>query len=118
MYKDLKVYQRSYKLALSLYRYTNTLPAEERYGLISQIRRASMSIPLNLAEGYGKHDSKFETNRYIRISKGSCNELEVLLDFCKDFGFMNEKSYYKYQNEISEIGKMLHGLGKSLRKKD
>ena len=118
MYKDLKVYQRSYKLSLSLYRYTDTLTKEERFGIISQIRRAALSIPLNLAEGYGKCDSKYETNRYIRISKGSCNELEVLIDFCKDFGYMDEKSHHKYQNEISEIGKMLHGLGKSLKKKD
>ena len=118
MYKDLKVYQKSYRLAISLYRYTGTLPAEERYGLTSQIRRASMSIPLNIAEGFGKCDSNLETNRFLKISKGSCNELEVLIDFCKDFGYMDEKSHHKYQNEISEIGKMLHGLGKSLKKKD
>ena len=117
MYKDLKVYKRAYQLSLSLYRYCNTLPKEERYGLISQIKRASMSIPLNIAEGYGKGSSSSETNRYIQIARGSCSEIEVLISFCKDLSYMDEKSYERYNNEITEIGKMLYGLSKSIEEK-
>ena len=79
MYKDLKVYERSYRLAVSIYRYAKTMPEEERYGLTSQLKRAATSIPLNIAEGYGKGDSKLEVKRYLKMAKGSCNEMEVLI---------------------------------------
>ena len=83
MYRDLKVYQRSYKMAISIYKFAETMPSEEKYGLTSQIKRAATSIPLNIAEGYGKDDSKPERKRYLKMAKGSCSEMEVLLDLCK-----------------------------------
>ena len=61
LYKDLIVYQKSYKLALSLYKFTNELPKQEKYILADQISRAAISIPLNIAEGYGKGDTSKET---------------------------------------------------------
>ena len=114
MYKDLKVYQRSYKLAISLYKFAITMPKDERYGLTSQIKRAATSIPLNIAEGYGKHDTKPEIKRFLKMAKGSCNELEILMDMCKDLDFMNEEVHRRYVDEIHEIGAMLYGLLKSL----
>ena len=114
MYKDLKVYGRSYKLAVSLYKFSGTMPKEETYGLTSQIKRAATSIPLNIAEGYGKGDTKAELKRYLKMAKGSCNEMEVLLDLCKDLGFMQEYAHAKYVQEVQEIGAMLYGLMGSL----
>ena len=70
-YKDLKVYQKSYKLALRMYReVAKTLPAEERYGLTSQIKRAATSIPLNIAEGYAKIGGAKETVRFLQMARG------------------------------------------------
>ena len=114
LYKDLKVYQRSYKLAISLYKFAGTMPKEERYGLTSQIKRAATSIPLNIAEGYGKHDTNAEIKRYLRMAKGSCNELDILIEMCKDLNFIEKSACEKYVNEIQEIGAMLYGLMKSL----
>ncbi len=109
-YKDLKVYERSYTAALELYRKTKTLPEEERFGLTSQIRRAATSIPLNIAEGYGKKQSTAEFRRYLLMSLGSCNEMQVLLDLCRDLVYMDEEEHGRYYREYGEIGKMLYGM--------
>ena len=114
-YRKLGVFVKSYELSISLYRYTKHLPKEERYGLVSQIRRASTSIPLNIAEGYGKDDTKRETVRYLRMAKGSCAELSVLLDMCNDLNLMEDVAHCKYMKCIEEISKMLYGLIKSFQ---
>ena len=113
-YKELKVYQRSYKLSISIYKYAATMPENERYGLMSQIKRAATSIPLNIAEGYGKDDSKAELKRFLKMAKGSCAELEVLMDICKDVGYMEQSVHVKYVDEITQISKMLYQLVKSI----
>ena len=87
-YRDLKVYGRSYGMAVRMYEMTRRLPEEERFGLTSQIRRAATSIPMNIAEGYGKRQSAAEFKRYLQMSIGSCNEMQVLLDLCKDLGYI------------------------------
>ena len=115
LYKELEVYKRSYRLSISLFNYARTLPEEEKYGLSSQIKRASLSIPLNIAEGYGKDDSKPELKRYLKMAKGSCAELEVLTDICKDVGFMQNEAHEKYVSEIEQISKMLYGLIQSVK---
>ena len=115
LYKELLVYKKSYNLVISLYKYTNELPESERYGLTSQIKRAAFSIPTNIAEGYGKEDTKQETNRYLRMSKGSCSELSVLIDICRDVGYMKMEHHEIYSKEIEEISKMLYGIIESLK---
>ena len=115
LYEKLEVYQRSYKMTVSLYKYTETLPKEERYAMASQIRRAIMSIPLNIAEGYGKEDSSQEIKRFLKMAKGSCSEVNVLLDLCKDIGYMEEKAYKRYKEEIEVIAKMLYKLVQSIK---
>ena len=84
------------------------MPAEEKYGLISQIKRASTSIPLNIAEGYGKKSSVNEFKRFLLMALGSCNEMNVLLDLNKDLGYMCLDEYNLYVNEYQTIGKMLN----------
>ena len=106
-YKKLEIYQRSYKLALQIHEITKNFPETERYDLTSQIRRASKSIPTNIAEGYGRQ-SKDEFKRFLRISLGSCNETQVHLEFCKDLGYINKDIYEKLSRENNEIGRMIN----------
>ncbi len=106
-FRDLKVYERSYKAAISVYRMTSVLPKDELYGLTSQIKRAATSIPLNIAEGYGKRENANEFKRFLLMAIGSCDEMKVLIDICKDLGFISEDVHGKYEQEYDEIGKML-----------
>ena len=109
-HESLEVYRKSYELALSLYKFSTTLPADEKYGLTSQIKRASLSVPLNIAEGYGKQSSKAEFNRFLSMAKGSCSEVHVLLDFLKDLGYLEDEHCEKYKERYVEVEKMLYSL--------
>ena len=106
-YKDMEIYKRSYKLALELHKVTIDFPEKERYDLVGQIRRCSKSIPTNIAEGYGRK-SKEDFKRFLKISLGSCNELQVHFDFSKDLGYMTEEVYKRLSKENEEIGKMIY----------
>ena len=107
-FKNLKIYEKSYKAAKAIYlSISSKFPEEERYGLKSQINRASMSIPLNIAEGYSKGDSTREMLRFMYMARGSVSEVLVLLDFAKDFAFITEKEHESATKEYSEIGRML-----------
>jgi four helix bundle protein len=74
-YKDLEVYQESYQLALLLHQMTQKYPKFEKYEMGSQTRRAAVSIPVNIAEGYGKRESQLDFKRFLRMSLVSCNEV-------------------------------------------
>ena len=113
-YEDLKVYEKSYKSALSIYRMTERFPKEEIYGLTSQIRRAATSIPLNIAEGYAKKESQVEFKRYLMIALGSSDEMQVLLDFVKDLGYIDLETQQKAREVYKEIAKMLNKMVKSI----
>ena len=113
-YEDLKVYERSYKAALGIYRMTERFPNEEQYGMTSQIRRAATSIPLNIAEGYAKRENQAEFKRFIGMALGSSDETQVLLQFAKDLGYITEDIYGKSAKEYKEISKMLSGLKQSI----
>jgi four helix bundle protein len=114
-YKDLIVYQKSYRLALEIYRTTKNYPKEEIYGLISQMRRSSVSIPCNIAEGYRRGHRK-EYIQFLHMAYGSCSELETLLSLSNDLDYI-EKDYfgeiYQFQEEVSRL---LKGLILSLSK--
>ena len=108
-YKDLEVYQESYKLAIELYKEVNILP-NEAFELIKQTKRSAMSIPLNIAEGYGKKESVPEFKRYLRMAIGSANEIEVLLEMLKDLGYFAEETYTNYIEAYTVLGKRLNVL--------
>jgi four helix bundle protein len=115
-YKDLKVWQKSYKLCLEIYRITAKFPKEEIYGLISQIRRSAVSIPSNIAEGYGRKT----TTDYIRmlyISYGSVCELETQILLAGDLGLIEQGELGRLKENIAEIERMLKALTKSLENK-
>ena len=107
-FRELKVYQRSYKAAIEMYRVVRkSFPKDEMFGLSSQIKRASTSIPLNIAEGYGKRESSNEMKRFLLMAIGSCDEMRVLIDMSRDLGFIDESIHSVYEKEYDEIGKML-----------
>ena len=106
-YRDLQVYERSYRAALGMYQVARKMPKDELFGLSSQVKRAATSIPLNIAEGYGKRESGAEFKRFLLMAIGSCDEMKVLLDFMKDLGFIDRGVHSKYQQEYDEIGRML-----------
>ena len=111
-YRDLRVYQLSYQLGKEVHQESLKFPKHEQYELGTQLRRATISIPLNIAEGYGKKRSTADFKRFILIAIGSCNEVSVLLDFSKDFGYLNESKYKKFFEAYDQLGRQLNALHK------
>ena len=116
-YKELKVYRRSYKAAKAVYEMTADFPKEERYGITNQLKRASLSIPLNIAEGYAKRESQEEFKRFLMMALGSSNEVLVLLDFSKDVKYISEETHKRAFAEYEEIASMLNSFIQSIKTK-
>lgn len=91
-YKNYIIYREGYELVLDLYKITDKFPAHEQNNLISQIRRAAVSIPVNIAEGSAKKSQK-EFINYLNIAYGSSKELSVLIDLSYDIGYINKGNY-------------------------
>lgn len=111
-FKDLMVWQDSVIFATTIYNVTTLFPKDEVYGLTSQLRRASVSIASNLAEG-SKRGSKKEFAHFIRIAQGSGAEIETQLFISKNLGYIKEEDLLKLINELESIMKMLTGLLKT-----
>ena len=109
---DLVVYDKSYELALDIHKLSLSFPKVEQYELASQIRRATKSIPMNIAEGYAKSYSKAEFRRFLLIAYGSHREVKVQLNFSKDLEYISESEYTYFTEKYDEIGKMLYSLAK------
>ncbi len=114
-YKNYKVWQRSHKLVLAIYSITDTFPKAEQFGLVSQMNRAAVSVPTNIAEGCGRETQK-ELIRFLYISSGSAHELDYLLLVSKELGFIKESEANVLLKEIDEIKKMLAALIKTIQK--
>jgi len=109
-YKDLKVYQLSYQLALQIHELTKRFPAEEKFSLVDQIRRSSRSVPANIAEAWKKRRyQKAFVSKLIDCS-GESGETEVWLDFSKDLGYLDEASYNELVAGYDEVNKMLNSM--------
>jgi len=115
-YKELKVWQKSYQLCLAIYRITKGFPKEEKYGLTSQIRRAAVSVPSNIAEGYGRKTTQ-EYIRFLYIAYGSNCELETQLLLSGDLGYIETGKLEMLFEGIGEVERMLKALIKSLERK-
>jgi len=112
-FTELKVWQRSHKLTLEVYRVTAIFPSAERFGLISQLRRAAASIPTNIAEG-SKRESNQEYARFLNIAEGSMAETEYLVMLSRDLGFLARDPADELLKEITEIARMLNALKKKV----
>jgi four helix bundle protein len=115
-YRELKVWQRSYRLCLEIYKITKRFPNEERYGLTSQIRRAAVSVPSNIAEGYGRKTTP-EYIRFLYIAYGSICELETQILLSGDLRYIETGKLEILQEGIGEVERMLKALTKSLERK-
>ena len=109
-YKDLKVYIKSYSLTLEIHQLTKQLPKTERYELGSQMRRAATSIPSNIAEGYGKKRSTAEFKRFLLMALGSCNELQVQINLCKDLNYIDDKEAEELLERYDILGRQLNTM--------
>lgn len=114
---DLKVWQKAYKLCINIYKLTSNSPKEELYCLTSQLRRASISIPSNIAEGYGRETTR-EYIRFLYVAYGSYCEPETQLLLSYDLKHLREEQKRKLFEDAKEVERMLKALIKSLENKD
>lgn len=116
-YKELNVWKQSYSLVLLVYTLTKLFPKDEVYGLTSQMRRASVSIPSNISEG-SKRSSKKDFCQFLRIAQGSGAELETQLLLSKDLNYISDKEYTEANLLLEGTMKMLTGLINKLSTSD
>ena len=105
-FRNLNIWTKSVELVTEIYRVTEKLPRQERYGLISQMERAAVSIPANIAEGSAKSSNK-DFARFLEMSLGSCYELETELLVSKNLKYISEEIYIQFQKEIIDLQKMI-----------
>ena len=115
-HKDLRVWQQSIEMVTSIYLLTQTFPKEELFGLVSQMRRASVSVPSNIAEGYARGTDK-EKLHFLRVSSGSMSEVESQLMLSLNLGYINQEKYNELAEAISSIWKQLNALISSIKKR-
>jgi len=114
-YKELKIWQKGRLIVKEIYSITNLFPKEEQFGLISQMRRAVISIPSNIAEGAGRGSNK-EFSRFLDISNGSAFELEAQLFLSYDLKYISKKIFYDKLEKVQEIQKMIYHFKNSITK--
>ncbi len=113
-FKQLQVWQKAHLLTLAVYKATQSFPSDERFGLLSQMRRSASSVPTNIAEGCGR-GSNADFARFLQIGMGSANELEYQLILSKDLGHLEAKSYETLYASVTEVQRMLASLIKRVR---
>ncbi|HVP80507.1 MAG TPA: four helix bundle protein [Thermodesulfobacteriota bacterium] len=111
--EELDVFKLSHSLAVEIFEITKTFPGEERFGLISQMRRAAYSVPMNLMEGSHRLSSK-EYRQFVGISKGSTGEMKYQLLLARDLGYITEGPHSDLHSKYERVSQMLTKLAKSL----
>jgi four helix bundle protein len=117
-YKDLLVWQKAIDLVTDIYTATRSFPAEEKFGLTAQLRRAAVSVPSNIAEGSSRKTSRREFIRFLDIAFASLAEIETQLTIARNLGFLEEKEMQQLTRKSSEIMKMLYKFMESLKQKN
>jgi len=115
-YKDLDVYKKSIDFVVDIYKTTESFPESEKFGLISQLRRAAVSLPSNLAEGSGRNGRK-ELMNFLHLARGSLFEIGTQLEISHRLGFVSQENYAKLEERRATIQRMMNALISSLRKK-
>lgn len=115
-FRDLVVWQKAMDLAANVYRITKDFPPDERFGLTSQMRRAAVSIPSNVAEGHARN-STGEFIQSLGFAKGSLAELETQAEIAERLQIVSRERNCELKIEMNEVGRMLNGLLNSLRSK-
>ncbi|HTW47792.1 MAG TPA: four helix bundle protein [Acidobacteriaceae bacterium] len=112
-YRDLVVWQRSIELSVAVYRLTKAFPADERYGLTAQLRRAAVSVVSNIAEGYGR-GTKGEYRQFVGVARGSALEIQTQLVIAQELGMAADRDLEATAALADEVGKMLWALFRRL----
>jgi four helix bundle protein len=113
-HKDLEVWRLSVQFVTEIYQITSSFPKEEMYGIISQIRRAAVSIPANIAEGFGRNTTG-ELKQFIGIAKGSLSEVETLIEISFNLGFIDDVKKNILIETVQKLFRMLVALKSSLK---
>ena len=114
-HRDLRVWQQSIDFVSSIYLMTRSLPKEELFGLVSQMRRAAVSVPSNIAEGYARGTDK-EKIHFLRISSGAMSELETQLTLCLKLGYISQEEYNATSEKLVSVWKQLNALISVIKK--
>ena len=115
-HKDLRVWQQSIEMVTSVYKMAKAFPKDEIFGLVSQMRRAAVSVPSNIAEGYARGTDK-EKLHFLRISSGSMSEIETQLMLSLKLGYIGQETYNELSEQITSVWKQLNALISSIKKK-
>jgi len=113
-FRRLRVWQESHQLVKMIYKVTSGFPKEEMFGLVSQLRRAVISIPANIAEGYAYHSNK-KFLQFLAIANGSLSEIEYYLELAKDMKFISKESYKELEDQRQKVGAYLTKFMKAIR---
>jgi four helix bundle protein len=113
-YGELVAWQRAMVLVEQVYRITRDFPKEELYGLTSQMRRGAVSVPSNIAEGQSRSSRDFV--HFLSIAHGSLSELETQMLIARRLGYIDEEQLSDFRQSAGEVGRLIHGLSKSIRK--
>jgi four helix bundle protein len=113
-YQDLIVWQKAMELSKAIYQVTKSFPDDERFGLTSQLRRASVSVPSNIAEGQGRL-TPGEFKQFLGTARGSVFEVETQIQLAADFGYVAQSEANRVIDQTSEVSRMLNGLIRSLQ---
>lgn len=116
-FRKLAVWQKSFKLGLEIYQMTRQFPNDELYGLTNQLRRASVSIPANIAEGCGRFTNA-ELVRFLDISMGSLSEVDTYLEFAHELGYLTDADFATLQPKLVEVRRMLIALIQTIRQSE
>lgn len=114
-FRELKIWQEAMQITKLTYKLTKLFPSSEIYGLTSQMNRAAVSIPSNIAEGAGRNSNK-EFTQFLNISMGSCFELETQIILAFEFAYIKKEELEKFVLDINRLEKMLNSLISTLRK--
>lgn len=113
-FQELGIWIKSHALTLKIYSATKSFPKEELFGLVSQMRRSSSSIPSNIAEGCGRNSNP-DFKRYLTIATGSSSELEYQLILSRDLNYLPESVFKELQNELTQVRRMIYSFIKNIR---
>ncbi|MDY0169713.1 MAG: four helix bundle protein [Thermoguttaceae bacterium] len=116
-FRDLLVWQKSMELVTEVYRASAEFPTHERYGLSSQVRRCAVSIPSNIAEGFGRH-STTDYIRFLTIANGSLYELQTQVEIALNLEYMERKPYDTLHEQTREVERMMSSLIQSLKRRN
>ncbi len=115
-FEDLTVWQEAHKLTLEVYKLTAKFPGSEKYGVVSQLRRCSSSVPANIAEGFGRATTR-ELLRCLQIARGELEETRYFVLLSRDLGYVTSEDCESIAQHCNSIGRLINALGSSLKRR-